>query len=78
MNCISLMMDQSEAKHVGENIIHNNRLYICCIINVFCWDLIKKVKQYAWKMQNIKRGCGIYVLTNLQRLANFLKSKNRI
>jgi len=40
--------------------------------------LDKKVKQYARKMQNIKRGYGIYVLANLQRLASFLKSKNRI
>jgi hypothetical protein len=35
------MMDQSEPKHVGENIMYNNMMYIRCLRSVFSLDLIE-------------------------------------
>jgi len=40
------MKDQSETKHVGENIMYTNRMYIYCLTSVFCWDLIQSEAIY--------------------------------
>ena len=50
------MIDQSESKHVGENIMYTNRMYIYIYIyilpkSVFSWDLIKSEAIY---MEDVK------------------------
>lgn len=40
------MKDQSEPKHVGENIMYNNRIYICCLKSVFRLDLTASEAMY--------------------------------
>lgn len=41
INFISLTMNQSELKHVGENIVYTNRMCIYRLRSVFWRDLIK-------------------------------------